>query len=156
MSTRGGGGKDPWDPLNYRPISLTSHVCKTMESMVNSRLTHFLEINNLITPFQSGFRKNYSTNDHLVRLQTEITGAFSKGHKVIAVFVDIEKAYYMVWRHGLLEKIYKLGIRGYMFNFIERFISGRTFKVNVGGSFSPVSYLENGISQGSVIDPTLY
>ena len=75
---------------------------------------------------------------------------------MIAVFVDIKKAYDMVWRHGLLEKIYKLGIRGHMFNFIERFISGRTFKVNVGGSFSPVTDLENGIPEGSVIAPTLF
>ena len=73
-----------------------------MEAIVNARLSHFLEINNLLTPFQSGFRNNHSTNDHLVRLQTEINGAFGKGHKVVAVFVDIEKAYYMVRRHGLL------------------------------------------------------
>ena len=78
-------GKDPCNPLNYRPISLTSNVCKTMEAMVTARLTHFLELNNLITPFQSGFRKHHSTNDHLVRLQTEITGAFGRGHKAIAV-----------------------------------------------------------------------
>ena len=146
-------GKDPCNPLNYRPISLTSNVCKTMEAMVTARLTHFLELNNLITPFQSGFRKHHSTNDHLVRLQTEINGAFGRGHKAIAVFVDIEKAYDMVWRHGLLEKTYKLGIRGPMYNFIERFITGRSFRVNVEGSFSPVTNLENGIPQGSVIAP---
>ena len=97
-----------------------------------------------------------NTNDHLVRLQTEINGAFGKGHKTIAVFVDIEKAYDMVWKHGLLEKIYKLGIRGPMFNFIETFITEIYFRVNVGGSFSPVTNLENGIPQGSVIAPTLF
>ena len=149
-------GKDPGNPLNYRPISLTSNVCKTMEAMVNARLSHYLEINNLLSPFQSGFRKHHSTNDHLVRLQTEINGAFGKGHKTIAVFVDIEKAYDMVWKHGLLEKIYKLGIRGPMFNFIEKFITQRSFRVDVGGSFSPVTNLENGIPQGSVIAPTLF
>ena len=88
---------DPCDPNSYRPISLTSNVSKTMEAMVYARLTHFLEFNNLITPFQSGFRKYFSTNDHLVRLQTEINGVFAKGHKVVPVFVDIEKAYDMVW-----------------------------------------------------------
>ena len=67
-------------------------------------LSHYLEINKLLSPFQSGFHKHHSTNDHLVRLQTEINGAFGKGHKTIAVFVDIEKAYDMVWKHGLLEK----------------------------------------------------
>ena len=62
----------------------------------------------------------------------------------------------MVWRHGLLENIYKLGISGSMFNFIDKFIHGRSFRVNVEGSFSPVTNLENGIPQGSVIAPTLF
>ena len=122
--------------------------------MVNARLSHYLEINKLLSPFQSGFRKHHSTNDHVVRLQTEIYGAFVKDQKTIAVFVDIEKAYDMVWKHGLLEKVYKLGIRGPMFNFIEKCITERYFRVNVGGSFSPVTNLENGIPQGSVIAPT--
>ena len=115
-----------------------------MEAMVTARLNHFFELNNLITPFQSDFRKHHSTNDHLVRLQTKINGAFGKGHKAIAVFVDIEKAYDMVWRHGLLEKTYKLGIRGPMYNFIETFITGMSYRVNVEGSFSPVQNLVSG------------
>ena len=78
------------------------------------------------------------------------------GLLVIAVFVDIGKSYDMVWRHGLLEKIYKLGIRGPIFNFNEKFISGKSFRVNVEGSFSPVTNLKNWIRQGSIIAPTLF
>ena len=70
--------------------------------------------------------------------------------------MDIEKSNDMVWRHGLIEKFYKLGIRGPMFNFIEHFILGRSFKVSIEGSFSPVTNFENGIPQGSIIAPTLF
>ena len=48
-------GKDHTDPINYRPISLTSYVCKTLERIVNNRLTWCLEINNLLTNIQCGF-----------------------------------------------------------------------------------------------------
>ena len=41
------------------------------------------------------------------------------------VFIGIEKAYDMVWRHGLL------GIKGRMFNFIEHFNNNRYLSVNV-------------------------
>ena len=41
-------GKDPVEPNIYRPIALTSCLCKTLEKMNNTRLTWFLQSNNHI------------------------------------------------------------------------------------------------------------
>ena len=60
------------DSSNYRPIALTSCICKIMERMINNRLVWYLERNNFITAVHSGFRKQCSTTDHLVRLETFI------------------------------------------------------------------------------------
>ena len=65
-------GKNPSDPLSYRPISLTSNLNKIMKKMVNNRLQWYLEKHNLYNPNQSGFRKNRNTMAQCIRLENDI------------------------------------------------------------------------------------
>ncbi len=85
-------GKDRSLPSSYRPISLTSCVSKVLERMVNQRLAWTLEHKNLLTPIQSGFRRNRSTLDHLVSLATAISTSFVLKQHLVAILFDIEKA----------------------------------------------------------------
>ena len=146
-------GKDPAEPNNYRPIALTSCLCKTLEGIINKRLTWFLESNDHISRFQSGFRTDRSTTDNLVRLETFIRDAFIKKEHVVAVFFDLEKAYDTTWRYGILKYIYKLGLRGRLLTFIENFLAHRTMQVRVGSSLSDQ---EQGVPQGGVLSTTLF
>ena len=59
--------------------------------MINARLVWYLEINNLISPVQSGFRSERSTNDNLVRLETFIRDAFVKKEHVVLCFLTWKK-----------------------------------------------------------------
>ena len=148
--------KDLSDPTNYRPIALTSCLCKTMERMVNDRLVWVLESKKLLSKFQCGFRKDHSTLDHLVRFEHFIREAFARKKQVLAVFFDLEKAYDTTWKHGILTDLFDLEFRGRLPIFIQNFLSDRHFQVKSGSTFSNSYLQENGVPQGSILSPMLF
>ena len=149
-------GKDPCKPSSYRPIALTSNICKIMERMVVERLTYYLESRGLLTSCQSGFRKGRNTMDAVIRLENEIRKAQANKESVVVVLFDIEKAYDMMWKEGLLIKLHKMGVGGRVFNWIKNFLFDRRLQVRIGSELSDKYLVENGTPQGSVISPLLF
>uniref|UniRef100_A0A3B3Q2D7 Reverse transcriptase domain-containing protein n=1 Tax=Paramormyrops kingsleyae TaxID=1676925 RepID=A0A3B3Q2D7_9TELE len=149
-------GKDSSKPSNYQPIALTSHICKLMERMINERLMYVMEKQGMVTECQSGFRRGRGTMDAVLCLEDEVRKAQVNKETVVAVFFDVEKAYDMLWREGLMIKLYTMGIRGRLFNWVRDFLKDRTIQVRIGKILSFKQVAENGTPQGSVISPTLF
>ena len=150
-------GKNHQNPENYRPISLTSCLGKLFERMVARRLNWVLEQKQILSKFQSGFRKNRSTLDHLVRLETDIRKGFKYKNCTTAVFLDIRNAYDMVYKPALLFKLYKLGFKGHLAHYLKGFLSvNRLFQVRCKSEFSETHALQNGLPQGSCLSPILF
>ena len=148
--------KDTTNPTNYRPISLTSCLCKTMERMINARLVWFLEKNHLISKYQSDFRHGRSTTDQLVCLESIIRDAFVCGNHAVLVFFDLEKAYDTTWKYGIMKDLHKAGLRGRMIAFIKSFLTNRVFRVRLGSVLSELHDQEMGVPQGSILSVTLF
>ena len=149
-------GKDTTNHTNYRPIALTSGICKAMERMINRRLVWHLESHNLLTNVQCGFRSRRITVDHLVRFETFCREAFIHNHHLVSVFFDLEKAYDTKWKYVIMKDLHGFGLRGHRPICIAIVLKDRSFKVRVGSIFSD-SHLHNmGVSQGRILSVTLF
>ncbi|GBN20123.1 putative RNA-directed DNA polymerase from transposon X-element [Araneus ventricosus] len=149
-------GTDATDPMNYRPIALTSCLSKTLERMINARLVYELETQNLIPMHQSGFRKGRSTLYNAIYLETQIRNAFVRKAHLVSVFFDIEKAYDRTWRYGILRTLFDFGFFGNLPIFIRNSLLFRSFKVRIGGTLSDSFVQSEGVPQGSVLSVTLF
>lgn len=129
-------GKPPRDPASYRPIALTSALCKTMEKIVSSRLTSFLENNKTLDPHQSGFRSRHSSLDALVRLDHWIHLSLIRGEHVCN-FLDISQAFDSEQHSLLHDKLQTLDLTGNLLCFITNFLHNRKLQVRVSDTLSP-------------------
>ena len=149
-------GMDRSLPSSYRPISLTDTLCKINERLITTRLIYYLESKNILNKYQSAYRKNRCTLDHLIRLHDHILRNINNKQATIAIFFDFSKAFDMLWKEGLMHKIEEIGIRGKLANWIRDFLTDRSFRVEINGCLSQKYGLENGTPQGSVISPILF
>ena len=60
------------NPANYRPISLTCILCKTLEHIVASSITKHLSKLNLFYELQNGFREKRSCESQLLMLTDDL------------------------------------------------------------------------------------
>ena len=104
--------------------------------MINDRLVWYLEKNKLLFSVQCGFRKQRSTTDHLIRLETFVREVFIQRQHAVAVFFDREKAYDTTWKCGIMRDLHDAGLRGRLPLFVEEYLKNRQFRVRVGSSLS--------------------
>ena len=141
---------------SYRPISLTSCVCKLMERIINSRLTWILETENQLVDEQGGFRKCRSTEDQIAYIAQEIEDGFQEKKPTTIVWVDLEKAFDKVWVDGLILKLLNKHISHRMYIWIKEYLTNRKALVNMQGKRSHITAIQNGVPQGGVLSPTLF
>ena len=83
---------DKGDFNNYRGITLLSCLGKLFASVINNRLNKFAEETKLINENQTGFRKDYSTLDHVFLLKSFIDiFVTNEIQKLYCAFVDYKK-----------------------------------------------------------------
>ena len=141
---------------SYRPISLISSIMKLFESVIEQKLRSYLEKIRFLNKHQSGFRRAKSTDDQLFRLSQSIMENFNRRERVVADFLDIEKAFDNVWNNGLRYRIFQLDLPTKMTRWLSDFLVVRVIQVCVNGFLSNQIHPKAGVPQGSVLSPLLF
>ena len=92
-------------PENYRPVSLTSVVCKLLETLIRDHMVEFLMKHKLINTSQHGLLKARSCLTNLLCFFEEITKWVDDGSPVDVVYLDFQKAFDKVPHQRLLLKL---------------------------------------------------
>lgn len=145
-------GKDNQLITSYRPITMISSISKCFEKFIDTKIRNHCESNKIFDEYQFGFRKKYGTNHALCRFTTDVAHGLNNRQPTIAIPLDYEKAFDVIWHKGLLYKMYIL----FKFDFqicklIKNYLSNRTFSVKLGNQCSTKRIVTAGAPQGSIL-----
>ena len=95
---------------NYRPVSLTSVVCKIAESLRNDHIMiHFIS-NSLFSSKHFGFIKGRSTVLQLLHVLDTWVKNLEEGGQIDVIYTDFAKAFYKVPHCRLSNKFHSYGV----------------------------------------------
>lgn len=141
---------------NYRPVSITSQICRTLEKIIRRHIMNFMCEKMLLSKYQYGFIKGRSTSSQLLNIMKEWVECFEKDLTIDCIYFDYKKAFDKVPHKRLINKIKAYNFDEKIVKWIEDYLAKRKQRVIVNNGKSEEIKMKSGIPQGSVLGPLLF
>ena len=141
---------------NQRPISLLEIPGKIFERIINTRIMDHLEHSDVLHADQYGFRRRRGTQRSLALIWERCASVVAQRQSCNIVLRDVKSAFDKIWHFGLKCKLLEAQLPHVIVRLLSNFLDNRTARIRVGRHLGPPIHLQSGVSQGSVLSPTLY
>lgn len=145
---------NPQHPKDYRPIAEQSPLSLLIEKCAQIQIVDWLKEKKLLYDLQFGFRSGHSCETAMISLTEFMYKQIDKGNICILVALDLSKAFDVIVREFLFEKLKWYGIEP---GWVESYLTLRTQVVrNADGTLSGIKSTLRGCPQGSVMGPLVF
>ncbi|XP_011860418.1 PREDICTED: RNA-directed DNA polymerase from mobile element jockey-like, partial [Vollenhovia emeryi] len=141
----------PESPQHFRPISLLCSISKVLEKIAARQITEYLESKDRLDPYQSAYRRGFSTQTALIRMLDDVRYAADRRMVTVSVFFDFSKAFDCVSHRLLINKLASLGLSSSVLSWFRSYLSDRSQAVKDTSGCNVSSFIEIGcgVPQGS-------
>ena len=139
---------------NYRGISLSSIVAKTINRLILNRIKAALD--HKLRTNQNGFRSGRSTIAQILALRRIIEGVKERNLKAVLLFIDFKKAFDSVHRGMMMKILRAYGIPDELVNAISKLYEGTRARVLSPDGETDYFEILAGVLQGDTLAPYLF
>ena len=144
------------DAANYRPISVLPVFVKILERAVHNMVYRYLQDNQLLSTYQSGFRPLHSTGTCLIDTTNKLLLNIDRGLLTGMVFLDLSKAFDTLDHERMREKLSQIGFNESAVVWFDDYLTNRTQSIALNCVVSDPQSLQYGVPQGSILGPLLF
>ncbi len=145
---------DRTDKSNYRPISILPNISKVFERLLYYQMNTYVE--KILSIYQCGFRKNYSSQHCLVVMLEKWKLCLDKRGSTGVLLTDLSKAFDCLDHDLIIAKLYAYGFDYKAVRLIHDYLSCRFQRVRINSSYSSWKEILKGVPQGSILGPMFF
>jgi hypothetical protein len=144
------------DPTNYRPIGAISVIMKILEYIIHNNIMEYCIKNQIFNKNQFGFIPGKSTTKLLETVTYGINTQLDKRNFVLAVLLDLTKAFDTLQHSIIIQKLKNIGIGGPLLTLFKNYLNDRQTVVRIKKTDSLPMVQKYGVIQGSPLAPLLF
>lgn len=148
---------NPTTVEDLRPINILPALSKAFEHIIYDQLSQFLEANNVLHQYQSGFRSKHSTCTALIKVTDDCRAAMDNRQIMLLALLDFTKAFQTIDHDIMIAKLsYHYNFSHQVLCWFRSYLTDRKQKVIVNDTLSNSISVPCGVPQGSILGPLLF